>query len=254
MGGDDQLTNGFINQGKTSEQRTGRRTGINDSRYVRNLNFRSRNWEIASMMIFNFIPVDGSYIRRPLINPYLMLGFARTLSRPKTFLPGERGNYSVNLWELRTEEAGIYPNWFTVIPVGFGIRLKANQYIDILLEGARRFTFTDYLDDVATVFPSRDQIIEWNGGSDSPDATTALRIFDRSLELITELQAENNLVALQRIQEDFPNGISARPQGAIRGRDNNDAYYIFQIRLELYLPNNFLSELFSPSRRRPKFR
>ena len=30
---------------------------------------------------------------------------------------------------------GIYPNWFTVIPVGFGIRLKANQYIDILLEG-----------------------------------------------------------------------------------------------------------------------
>ena len=85
MGGDDQLTNGFINQGKTSEQRTGRRTGINDSRYVRNLNFRSRNWEIASMMIFNFIPVDGSYIRRPLINLYLMLGFAKNLKSPRHF-------------------------------------------------------------------------------------------------------------------------------------------------------------------------
>ncbi|GEM_PF-979203 len=254
IGGDDQLTNGFITNGRTSEERTGRRTGVNDTRYVRNLNFRARNWEVSGLLTFNFIPVDGSYTRRPLINPYLMIGISRTLSRPKTFLPGENGNYSVNLWEIRTEEAGVYGNWFTVIPLGFGIRLKANQYVDILLEGARRFTFTDYLDDVATVYPSRDQIIEWNGGPDSPGANVALQIYDRSQDLIPELQANNNQAAIDRIAQDFPNGINPRPAGAVRGRDNNDAYYIFQIRLELYLPDNFLSELFSPSRRKPKFR
>lgn len=231
MGGND-ADNGFITDGKDSGQRTGRRNGVNDTRFVRNLNFRSRNWEVAALLTFNLIPVDGSYTRRPLINPYLMVGLARTKSRPQTFLPGEEGNYSVNLWEIQTEAAGIYPNWFTVIPVGFGIRLKANQYIDILLEGARRFTFTDYLDDIATVYPSREEIIEWNGGAGSPTAEIALQIFDRSAE----------------------GGFAPRNAGNTRGRDNNDAYYIFQIRLEMYLPDNFLSELFSPSRRKPKFR
>ena len=253
IGGDDKVTGAFNN--RTTDDRTGRRTGLRDTRYVRNLNFRAQNWEISGMFIFNFIPVDGSYTRRPLINPYLMLGISRTLSRPKTYLPGEEGNYTVNLWEVQTEAAGLYSNWFTVIPVGFGIRLKANQYVDILLEAARRFTFTDYLDDVSTVYPSRDQIIEWNGGDGSATADVALQIYDRSQDLIPELTAEGNQAGLDRIAQDYPRGFpSARRQGQIRGSDNNDSYYIFQIRLELYLPDNFLSELFSPSRRKPKFR
>lgn len=253
MGGDDKLTGLF--QGRRSQDRTGRRFELRDTRYVRNLNFRARNWEISAKAIFNFIPVDGSYTRRPLINPYLMVGLSRTLSRPKTYLPGEEGNYTVNLWEIRTEEAGIYPNWFTVIPVGIGIRLKANQYIDILLEGARRFTFTYYLDDVATVYPSREQIIEWNGGENSPTANIALQVYNRTLDLIPELQAQGRQEAINTVVQDFgPNGPSFRKPGDTRGLENNDSYYIFQIRLELYLPDNFLSELFSPSRRKPKFR
>lgn len=210
-------------------------TGEDDDRFIRNLNFRSRNIEISAMAIFNLIPVDGSYTRRPIINPYIMAGIARTTSRPKTYLPGEEGNYTVNLWEYQTEEANpVGANKaFTVIPIGLGVRLKANQYIDILLEGGRRFMFTDYLDDVSTFYPSAQQVEEWNGGAGSSTADVALQIYDRSVE----------------------GGYSARKLGDDRGNpEANDAYYIFSIKLEMYLPDNFLSELFSPSRRKPKFR
>lgn len=223
-------------QGFISKRLSGRNdVGDEDDRYIRNLNFRSRNLELSALAIFNLIPVDGSYTRRPIINPYLMFGIGRSTNRPKTYLPGEEGNYTVNLWEFQTEEAApvsSYPKAVTVIPLGIGLRLKANQYIDILIEGARRFTFTDYLDDVATVYPSLAEIIEWNGGPGSPTADIAVQIYDRSVE----------------------GGYPARKKGNIRGRENNDAYYIFSLKLEMYLPDNFLGELFSPSRRKPKFR
>lgn len=213
----------------------GRASGDNDTRFVRNLNFRAQNFEMSLMAIFNLIPVKGSYTRRPILNPYLMVGIGRTTNRPKTFLPGDEGNYSVNLWEIQTEAdapVSSYPTTVTVLPIGIGIRLKASQHIDILFEGGRRFAFTDYLDDVATVYATPSEIIEWNGGPGSPAANIALQVFDRSVE----------------------GGFPQRKPGATRGREANDAYYIFQIRLEMYLPDKFLSEIVSPSRRKPKFR
>lgn len=214
----------------------GRDSGDADDRFIRNLNFRSRNIEMSLMAVFNLIPVDGSYTRRPVVNPYLLFGIGRSTNRPKTFLPGEEGNYTVNLWEIQTEAAApvsSYPKNITVIPFGFGLRFKANRQIDILIEGARRFTFTDYLDDVSTRYPSVDQVVEWNGGIGSPTADLAVSIFDRSVE----------------------GGFAQRRLGDTRGNpEKNDAYYVFQIRLEMYLPDNFLNELFSPSRRKPKFR
>lgn len=221
-------------KGFLSRRLSGRNEGNLDDRYIRNLNFRSRNFEVSALAIFNLIP-SGSYSRRPLMNPYLMFGIGRTTNRPKTYLPGEEGNYSVKLWEIQTEAAApvdSYPKSVTVIPLGIGIRFRANQYIDILVEGARRFVFTDYLDDVSTFYPSIDEVIAWNGGSGSPTADIAVLVYDRSVE----------------------GGYKARQKGNIRGKENNDAYYIFSLRLELYLPDNFIGELFSPSRRKPKFR
>lgn len=220
-------------QGFISRRLSGR-DDQQDDRYIRNLNFRSRNFEISALAIFNLIPA-GSYSRRPLMNPYLMFGIGKTTNRPKTYLPGDEGNYSVKLWEIQTEEAApvnSYPKSVTVIPLGFGIRFRANQYIDILVEGARRFVFTDYLDDISTFYPSIDEVIAWNGGTGSPTAAIAVQIYDRSVE----------------------GGYKARQKGNIRGRENNDAYYIFSLRLEMYLPDNFIGELFSPARRKPKFR
>lgn len=228
IGGDD-ADNGFL-AGKDPDQRGGPREGQSDTRFVRNLSFQARNIEASLFFTFNLIPVNGSYTRRPVLNPYIMLGIGFTTNNPKAEDPltGEL----TNLRELNTEAlAGVgYSSKAMVIPIGIGVRLKATQYVDILFEAARRFTFTDYLDDVSTEFPS---LQELRDAGRTGDPLAAERLFDRSAEA----------------------GYPTRVAGDDRGNpEKNDSYYIFQIRLELYLPDNFLKQLFQPARRKPKFR
>jgi hypothetical protein len=220
-----------LNWGTLGRSR-GREIGV-DSRNVRNLSFRSRNFELSAQFIFNLIPVKGSYSRRPLINPYIIAGLGITTNNPKGIDSTGSGDW-VNLRELNTEVlAEPYSGIAVVVPFGFGIRLRANQFIDVLIEGARRFTFTDYLDDVSTQYPSMDQVRQYHIDNGTGLEDLAARMYDRSAE----------------------GGFPARNEGNTRGNpEYNDAYYIFQIRLEMYLPDNFLGELFSPSRRKPKFR
>lgn len=229
IGGDD-ADSGFL-RGKDPSQRNGPREGLNDTRFKRNLSFEANNIEASFLLTFNLIPVKGSYTRRPILNPYLMLGIGITSNNPTTTHPntGEK----INLRHLNTEAlpGQGYSGSLLVIPVGIGIRFKANQYVDILFEAARRFTFSDYLDDVSTVYPSED----------------ALRNADRIGDI------EDALVLYTRSGENPDFG--TREAGGVRGNpDLNDAYYIFQVRLELYLPDNFVKKLFAPSRRKPKFR
>lgn len=35
------------------------------------------------------------------------------------------------------------------MPMGIGLKFKANLYLDLFIEGNYRFTFSDYLDDVS---------------------------------------------------------------------------------------------------------
>lgn len=203
------------------------RNGGNDTRRKRNLSFRSNNIELSGMFFFNLIPVNGSYTRRPLINPYIYAGIGVTTNNPKAFYQNEWHA----LRPLQTELTP-YSGTLMVIPVGLGIRLKANQYIDILLEAGRRFTFSDYLDDIST---EHVDVSEFDAlfGEGTEMAELAKALSDRSVE----------------------GGFSDSLPGDDRGNpEKNDAYYIFQVRLEMYLPDNFLQQLFSPSRRKPKFR
>lgn len=228
IGGDD-ADNGFL-AGKDPDQRGGPRQDQRDTRFVRNLSFIAKNIEASLFFTFNLIPVNGSYTRRPVLNPYLLVGIGFTTNNPKAEHPNT--GELINLRELNTEAlAGNgYASKALVVPLGIGVRLKATQYVDILLEAARRFTFSDYLDDVSTEYPS---IQELTDAGRLGDINDALLLFDRSVE----------------------GGFEARRPGGERGNPElNDAYYIFQVRLELYLPDNFLKQLFQPSRRKPKFR
>ncbi|MGW8121944.1 DUF6089 family protein [Roseivirga echinicomitans] len=203
------------------------RPGWTDTRRPRNLSFRSNNLELSAMLLFNFIPVNNSYTRRPLINPYIYAGVGLSSNNPKALYQGEW----VPLRPLQTELTP-YSGRIMVIPVGLGIRLKANDDIDILLEAGYRHTFTDYLDDV-----SKDHV--------DPAAFDAL--FGEN--------TEKALLAKALSDRGAEGGFPVRKAGWDRGNPSkNDAYYIFQIRLEMYLPDNFLSQLFSPSRKKPKFR
>ncbi|HEY9116354.1 MAG TPA: hypothetical protein VIN11_00930, partial [Roseivirga sp.] len=201
--------------------------GSSNDRVIRNLNFRARNLELSALAIYNFKPNYEKYNRRHFFNPYLILGIGQTTNRPRTYLPGEEGNYSVKLWEIQTEEAApveSYPKMVTVVPYGIGVRLKVSSSIDVLFEASRRLTFSDYLDDVATVYPSLEEVIAWNGGPGSEKAAIAVKVYDRSEE----------------------GGFPARKKGNIRGSDNNDSYYMLMVKVEVYIPYKFLKVLFSP--------
>ena len=203
------------------------RNGGADSRRPRNLSFRASNFEASLSLLFNLIPVNGSYARRPLINPYIMFGIGLSGNNPKALFEGEW----IALRPLQTELVS-YSGTLLVVPLGIGVRLKANQYVDVLLEAGRRFTFTDYLDDVSTEHVDHARFDDLFGAG-SENARLASALSDRSAE----------------------GGFVAAAPGDDRGNpDKNDAYYIFQIRLEIYLPDNFINSLFSPSRRKPKFR
>lgn len=233
ISGDDAASGVF--SGRDPSQRNGPREGLNDTRYFRNLSFKASNLEASLLFTFNLIPVNGSYSRRPVINPYIMFGLGITSNNPKGDHPDEG---VVNLRHLNTEAlpGQGYSGTLIVVPVGIGIRLKATQYVDILFEAGRRFLFSDYLDDVSTVYPTADE----------------LAAADRIGTI------EQAIVFVDRAPEGIDldgNPLPAREPGQVRGNpERNDAYYIFQVRLELYLPDNFIQQLFSPSRRKPKFR
>ncbi|MFT6216786.1 MAG: hypothetical protein ACJAS3_003202 [Roseivirga sp.] len=203
------------------------RLGGADSRRPRNLSFRASNWEFSGLVMFNLIPVTNSYTRRPTFNPYIFAGFGISSNNPKALYKGDW----VPLRPLQTELTP-YSGTIVVLPVGIGVRLKANQYVDILFEAGRRFTRTDYLDDVST---EHVDVTEFNTlfGEGTQNAILATALSDRGPE----------------------GGFRDAQLGDDRGNPTvNDAYYIFQVRLELYLPDNLLSQLFSPSRKKPKFR
>jgi hypothetical protein len=100
------------------------------------------------------------------------------------------------------------------------------------LEGGFRSTRSDYLDDASKNHIDKAQF-DVLFGAGSEKARLAQALSDRGIE----------------------GGFTERLEGWDRGNPlKNDSYYIFQIRLEMYLPDNLLSQLFSPSRKKPKFR
>lgn len=219
---------GFL-KGRGPDRRKGEREGETDTRFTRNLSFSASNFELSILNIFALIPENRNFKRRAGISPYIFLGVGFSTNNPKGKHPtaGE-----VNLRKLNTEalSSGPYSNMLFVLPIGFGIKFKANQFVDIIVEGGRRFTFTDHLDDVSTVYPSlSDLLAAPRTGSDND----AIIFFDRSVE----------------------GGYEERKPGWTRGNpDKNDAYYIFQVRLDMYLPHNFFKSLFRRKRYKPKFR
>ena len=164
--------------GRGAGQRQGSRSGQNDTRFIRNLSFSASNFEMSFQTIFNLIPVKNSYHRRPFVNLYIFTGIGFTTNNPIGDHPTAG---RVNLRHLNTEAlpGGEYSGILLVVPTGFGIKLKATRYIDLIAEGGWRWVNSDYLDDVSTVFPSEQALrdAERTGSVDD-----ALIFFDRSAE------------------------------------------------------------------------
>jgi hypothetical protein len=179
--------------GRDSESNDGGKT-------ARNLSFTSGNFEFNVSGVVQLVPHRGRFYQRPNYNIYGFLGLGGLYFNPKAELNGTK--YA--LQPLMTE--GVKYSRFTfVIPFGFGAKTKLTPFVNLALEAGWRKTFTDYIDDVSTVFVD-------NASFTNP---IARQLADRRPEI------------------DLP----VLEEGRKRGDPSNkDAYMLLTVKIEYYLP------------------
>ena len=189
-------------------QLAGTDTKANSDRIERNLSFRANNYEINVAGLFNLTPNGRRYYQRPGLNLYAFAGLGLIYSNPKAEY---QGSY-VALRPLKTEGAS-YNAFQPVIPFGLGLKIKRGPFFNVCIEGGYRLTFTDYLDDVSI--------------KRYPDPLTLSSDLSRALS--------------DRRKERDPN-YPVGPGVGVRGNPaTNDGYFLLNVKLEYYLPFNFLS-------------
>jgi hypothetical protein len=177
---------------------------IESGRRDRNLSFHENNFEISAVGIYNLYPQGRSFYQRPAFNIYGFAGIGLLYFNPKTDYKGT----TYALAPLQTELVS-YSRVVPVIPMGLGVRLKLGPFTNLCFEGGFRKTFTDYLDDVSTVHHDASKYSD----------PLAYALSDRRPEI----------------------GLPTKKEGDIRGNPKtDDAYILYSVKLEYYLPVNFL--------------
>ena len=119
---------------------------------TRNLSFNSDIWELAVQGDFNFFKfIPGS--KEFFFTPYVTLGVGSFNFDPYAYWL----NQKYFLRSLGTEGQNLpgnkpYRNQAFCFPIGMGIKYNVSNNINIAFEISHRFTTTDYLDDVSTVY------------------------------------------------------------------------------------------------------
>jgi hypothetical protein len=194
--------------------------GDEESRIARNLNFRSKIFELYGAVEFYptvFLESDPSEHKHK-IRPYLVGGVGAFHFNPQGY--DEVTGTWVGLKQLHTEGEGFpeYPNRKNYklkqfnIPVGLGVKYFLNETMSISAEMLLRKTFTDYLDDVSTTYIDKDLFYKHL----SPErAILAARMYDKSV------------------------GSANRNAGDMRGNSSNkDSYYSAGFKISFILGSN----------------
>lgn len=141
--------------------------GVNFSgNQYRNLSFYSDIDEAGIHFIYKLENRKRGFSKRNLIAPYIFAGFAYFQFNPKRDLNGK----TYELQKVGTEGQylqGPYPKPYSLqqfsIPMGGGFMLKVTQHFDVGAEIGFRKTFTDYLDDVSTHYPDKQELLAAQG-------------------------------------------------------------------------------------------
>jgi hypothetical protein len=181
---------------------SGRDAESNDGgKTARNLSFASNNFEFNVSGVVNVIQSRGNrFYQRPTYNVYGFLGIGGLYFNPKATLEGQK--YA--LPSLQTEGVK-YSTFAFVIPFGLGAKAKVTPFVNIAIEAGWRKTFTDYIDDVSTVYKD-------NASFTDP---IAQQLADRRPEI--------NLPLLE----------AGRKRG---DPSKKDAYMLLSMKVEYYLP------------------
>src|SRR5258705_595604 len=151
----------------------------------RNLSFNTNIWELALMGDFNFfrfLPGDPEFN----YTPYITLGVGVFSYDPFAYLQGQKYFLRPLGTEGQNDTSGKgkpYGSMAVCIPFGVGIKYAINDRINIGAEVIHRFTTTDYIDDVSTVYPDPSIFPPLPNGSPSPAALLS----DRSYEYGTPI-------------------------------------------------------------------
>jgi hypothetical protein len=122
----------------------------------RNLNFKSILLEISGQLEFNFIPYEIGNPDFPW-SPYIFCGLSGFYFNPK----GNQDGTWRELRPLSTEGQGVipgkktYPRTQISFPFGLGLKANLGDNFAFSIEMGLRRTFTDYLDDVSTIYPDQ---------------------------------------------------------------------------------------------------
>lgn len=199
----------------------------------RNLHFRSPITEVSMQVCYDFIGNYRRYKYRPFFTPYIFGGIGVYAFNPKAqfFDVAQNKSVFIELQPLGTEGQFLplldqgYPRPYALtqinIPFGAGIRYKFTYMIDVGFEVGLRKLFTDYLDDVSSLYPNLRALELQNPKS--------YIMSDRSLDI-----TENN-------RRQYPYGAGS---GNVRGFSNQDDWYVFSM-----LTVNFIID----NRKCPKF-
>ncbi|MBP6334094.1 MAG: outer membrane beta-barrel protein [Bacteroidia bacterium] len=139
----------------------------------RNLSFQSTIIEFSPQIEFNFFPYETGNPQYPF-TPYLFTGISVFRFNPKA----EWNDVVYELQPLGTEGQGSngtskYKRVQIAIPIGGGLKFSVGQNLGIGVEIGARRTYTDYLDDVSTVYPNQQVLLATNGAA-------AVALSDRS--------------------------------------------------------------------------
>lgn len=139
---------------------------------ARNLSFRSNVVEGAAQLEFNFLPYNhGS--RDEFFTPYLFAGFNIFKFNPEAEYEGQW----VELRPLGTEGQFKGEEYYSIsggVLYGLGLKFDLSYEWSINLELGARTLFTDYIDDVSTLYADKEDILQERG-------TIAAELSDRSI-------------------------------------------------------------------------
>lgn len=154
------------------------------SHYRRNLSFKSNIFELSGQVEFNILPYISNS-KRYKFAPYVFTGASLYYFNPKA----QMNDKWYALQPLGTEGQGLpgekdkYHRVQGAIPYGFGIKYSLGHFWNIGLEVGQRKLFTDYIDDVSTVYPDFNALQQEHGAD-------AVALSNRSLYLKPRVEGD----------------------------------------------------------------
>lgn len=124
----------------------------------RKLGFMTNIDDITALFEFNFLEYYPEHSRRRF-SPFIFGGVSVFIFDPKTY------DGSVNLRQLHTEGSG-YGRVGVSLPFGLGLKFAFTKNFLATVEWRMHYAFTDYLDDVSTVYPQYHAYYEGNDYTD----------------------------------------------------------------------------------------